>query len=137
MLFKNNADFLEINIIKRSNPNANDYWDANWLDAEIKINVQGFTAHYQTNLRAEDFTTFYENMSTLQQGKANEIKFTTIEDGLYLNCKMKSTGTLVCSGIAKHENNNLNFNLTLNGALDEGLVQLQNILKSYPIIGSK
>ena len=57
MILKSEGRFIEIIILHRNNESI-DIEDANWLDAEIKINVPGFKGLYKANLRAEDFERF-------------------------------------------------------------------------------
>lgn len=78
---------LEIDILRRSNLNTNDYWDGNWLESKIKIDVLGFNAIYKTNLRVEDLQRFHEALVMLQNGKTADAEFTTMEEGLYLHCR--------------------------------------------------
>lgn len=138
MLLKNSIEFLEITILRRENPQAEDFWDANWLKAEIKIEVEGFKAHYATNLRVDDFQRFYEQMNDLKKGISQEAKFFTMEDGLSLSCKLQSTGNLMCEGRANNETGNiLEFKLLLEGIFIERIInQLDTILKIYPLIGA-
>ena len=58
MRIKNEASKLEINILRRSNSETEDYWDGNWLETEIRIQVSGFNCIYGTNLHVDDLQKF-------------------------------------------------------------------------------
>ena len=50
MILESEGRFVEIIILHRNNLESIDIEDANWLDAEIKINVPGFKGYYNANL---------------------------------------------------------------------------------------
>lgn len=137
MLLKNDSEFLEIIIIKRMHPEASDYWDANWLEAEIIIEVQGFQARYLTALRTDDFQAFYKQINDLHNNIIDKASFTTMEEGLSLMCTIKTTGTFICVGRARHESGNtLDFTMSFdNHAAAKLTFQLEKILKDYPVEG--
>ena len=138
MDLKGNLGELNIRIIKRSNTDSRDYWDANWLEAEIKVNVLGFRALYGANLRIDDLQRFYENLLLFLDYKKNEIEFTTMEEGIYLKFTAEVNGEIKCEGIAKNIlGDNLIFKFDLDyTTMDIFNNQLKFILNSYPLIGS-
>jgi hypothetical protein len=69
MMLKGESSVIAINILRRSNINTSDYWDANWIEAEIKIQVPGFKAHYGANLRIDDLQRFHESLINLEKSK--------------------------------------------------------------------
>lgn len=139
MIFKNDIDFLEMKVIRRNHPNSDDYWDGNWLYTEINILVGGFKANYYTNLRAEELHKFYQDLTLLYNYAVKDIEFVTLEKGIYLKFKSQSNGLLDCEGVARcGVKNSLNFELVIESeALKNGLFQLQDIIKQYPMVGSK
>lgn len=139
MLIKGqNAECLEIKILRRENSKSTDYWDGNWLNAEVKIETSHFKAHYGTNFRAEDFQRFYDDIIRLKNHDVNEVVFTTMEEGLHLNLELQKNGSLLCSGKTNNlSENSLEFQFTIdNMALNYLVDQLREILKEYPVIGS-
>jgi hypothetical protein len=138
MIIKNEIDELQINILKRSNTQAEDYWDANWLEAEVKIRVRGFSCLYGTNLRTDDFQRFYNDALLFSYGNRKEIEFRTMEEGLYLKFEAGPNGMVFCVGKAKDdEGNSLEFKFEIDNTATTSLIsQLTETLKFYPVMGS-
>lgn len=138
MILIGNDGKLEINILRRSNLEADDYWDGNWLDSEIRIDVQSFKSLYGTNLRVDDLQMFCERLIALRGNKENEAEFTTLEDGLYLHCKLEYNGIINCRGKANNDTgNSLEFRLQTDlVSLDIFIHELEVVLKSYPLVDS-
>jgi len=128
---------LEIKILRRSNTETDDYWDANWLEAEIKIKTNNFMALYGTNLRVDDLQKFYERLTILQNGDIKKVEFTTMEEGLYICCEIKHRGNIICRGIAKNDSDHLNFKFQTDlGSLGIFISELKMVLICYPLIGN-
>ncbi|MDR2385884.1 MAG: hypothetical protein LBD80_09555 [Tannerella sp.] len=138
MILKGDIGKLEIKVLKRSNSETDDYWDGNWLESEIRIDVPGFNTLYGTNLRVDDLQRFYEKLTDLQSRNINEAEFTTMEEGLYLHCELVANGLIECKGKANNDTgNSLNFRLQTDlASLDIFVNELKMILKSYPLVGS-
>eukprot|EP01132_Coremiostelium_polycephalum_P001037 gene1037-1315_t len=103
MILKGDIGRLEIKILKRSNFDSNDYWDSNWLESEISIDIPGFIALYETNLRVDDLQRFYDKLTNIQSGKVKEAELITMENGLYLHCKLSINGIIECKGKANND----------------------------------
>jgi hypothetical protein len=138
MILKGNMSTLDINILKRSNSETDDYWERNWLESEIRIDVPGFKALYGTNLRVDDLQSFFEKLIALQNGNIKEAEFKTMEEGLYLNCELVVNGNINCKGKANNDTgNSLDFNLQTDlVSLDVFVDDLRTILQSYPLLGN-
>lgn len=129
---------LEINIYGRSDSETSDYWDGNWLNSEIQVNIPTFKSSYKSNLRVDDLQRFYQRILALQNCSANEVEFTTMEEGLYLSIKLDYNGDLNCKGIAADGNgNSLNFGFKTDSAsLNIFKGELESTLILYPIVGT-
>ncbi len=126
---------LEINILGRNHPDSLDFWDGNWLNSEVKIDVPGFNVFYETNLRLDDISRFYQALIKLKSGASKEAEFTTLEDGLYFHIALERNGSINCNGKASNNlGNTLNFILDTDLAtLDNFVGEIDAILKSYPL----
>src|SRR5271156_1146805 len=98
MVLSGESGKLEINIIKRSNEDAQDFWDGNWLDSEIIINTTGIRMCYGASLRVEELEKFYEDLIKLSKFTSNKIIFTTLEGQLFLEFSVAVGGQVVCQG---------------------------------------
>lgn len=132
-------NFLEINVLRRKYPDTNNYWDINWLDANVRVSALGFEADYSTNLRTDELQSWYDALVPLKNSTGNEAKFSSMEEGLLLNCVIRRTGRFDCKGIAKDDTgNSLEFLLSAdNQVLYDVLNQLERLLKDYPVIGTR
>jgi hypothetical protein len=121
---------LEINMNGR-------FDDEGWAVAEIRVRIPGFSAHYATFVYVEDFRCFYNQLVQLKNNTSKNVEFITSEDGLHLNCELQSTGRLDCNGRAKNDAGSvLEFYMSVeNQAIDNLLLQLERLLKDYPVIG--
>lgn len=137
MILKSEGRFIEIIILHRNNSESIDVEDANWLDAEIKINVPGFKGLYNANLRADDFERFYKDLNKLKAGKIFQIEFTTMEDGIYLKGSLDLLGNIKWKGIARSYwgNSVLTFEIETDYAsIDTLIEQTLEILNEFPVV---
>lgn len=135
MVLSGESGKLEINIIKRSNEDAQDYWDGNWLDSEIIINTTGIRMCYGASLRVEELEKFYEDLIKLSKFTSNKIIFTTLEGQLFLEFSVAVGGQVVCQGRAiNQDDNSLNFHIKTDLiSIDYFLTELKLSLKQYPL----
>lgn len=132
------GEVLELRVLRRQYENAQNDYDANWLEAEVFIKIPSFNAHYRTYLCSDDFQRFYDDIIYLRNRGINEAEFATMEEGLRLNLKLQKTGSLFCTGKADdHSGNSLVFHFVVdNMALDYLIDQLKILLHKYPVITS-
>lgn len=58
LLGSRSSNFLSIQPLSRSYPDATDYWDGNWLQTEVQVHAGTFSGKVQAELRADDFQSF-------------------------------------------------------------------------------
>ena len=139
MILKSESSSVQITILnRRISYDSNDYWDNNWIKSEIKINTQIFRGTYSTNLRTDDFQRFYKDLSDLSKDEIQDIEFTTMEEGLFLNGKLDYTGNFKWNVIAKPEAGyRLSFPMvTDNYSIRILMNEVLKILDAYPVIGN-
>jgi hypothetical protein len=137
MILKGDTGRLEINILKRSNSQSTDYWDGNWLEAVIGVEISGSKVLYNTNLRVDDLQGFNKKIIDMRNGNIKECEFTTMEEGLWLHFRTEFNGSVNCKGKTNSYNgNSLNFALQTDFlSLDFFINELGIILKLYPLVG--
>lgn len=129
---------IGITILRRVNSETNDYWDGNWLEVEIRIEVFGIKTVYRANFRVEDLQRFYEDLTLLNEKTSKKAEFTTMEEGLYLHINVELNGVVNSIGRADTGNGNrMDFNVQSDLAtLDVFIRELKTTLESYPLVGS-
>ena len=129
---------IEITILRRVNSETNDYWDGNWLEVEIRIEVFGIKTIYRANFRVKDLQRFYEDLTLLDEKTSEKAEFTTMEEGLYLHINVELNGIVNCIGRADTgSGNRMDFNVQSDLAtLDVFIRELKTNLESYPLVGS-
>lgn len=139
MILKSEGKSLEIEVLRRSRPESTDFEDGNWLESEIKIDLPGFKGLYGANLRSDDFEQFYQDLEELRANQANEIEFTTMEEGIYLKGKLDVSGNIKWEGVAKSswDSGCLTFRIETDySSIDSLLSQVQEILNEFPVVGT-
>lgn len=135
MLFKNDNESIELNVLRRNNCDTEDYWDANWLQAEVKICLPGFNAHCGLMVAVDDFKPFLEQLVSLKTGASKSATFSTIEDEFYLELSTQPNGSLLCEGFVAAHANKLLFQLVADRtSLDSSVPRVETVVKRYASI---
>lgn len=139
MILKGEPGTVKINILKRANYTSHDYWDANWLESNIMIEIPDFKANYKTNLRVDDLQRFYDELIELSNFNKKRAEFKTLEKGLSLECVANSRGAVLCTGKAKNQYGNcLYFEMETDiGSISSWISELRSALKKYPLVGKR
>jgi len=137
-------EYLEVRIHARSRPAATDYWDANWLEAEVEIVAGPWRGAYRAALRADEFGDFRRQLDHLyDEIDAPPARFEAMEPWLRFEVKRSDrAGHVEVRGKAQREpffeaHNVLFFALDLDQTyLPPAIQGLRNIEMAYPVIGS-
>lgn len=70
---------------RRAHPNADDYWDGNWLLAAIRVLCGGRRLEYEASLRAEEFVAFHAGVRRLLNHPEGTAGFKTMERWLRIH----------------------------------------------------
>lgn len=133
------SEFLDVRITGRSHKTL-DYWDANWVNAEVKIEAGGFRGAFGAEFRSEELKEFRDGLAGLYSFDLREAKFKTIEGQLSIHIEGDSTGHFVATCDAEDRagiGNCLRFFLYFDQTeIPEVLNDLNQILKEFPVVGS-
>lgn len=143
LTLKGDYGVLDITILKRADDISNNYWDANWLICNIKIDIPHVKIDYNTNLRADEFQSFYNDLIFLQNTHVenNIAEYKSLENGISIKCKYAITGNYFCNInceiMSNHDNwTEVSFKLKVdNWTMADFKNQLENSLKIYKVIG--
>lgn len=134
----NDSEYLHVKIAGRSHI-AQDYWDGNWVNADIEIDAGGFRGRYGACLRAEELQSFREAVARLYSFDAKEAKFETMEGQLGINIAGNSLGhfTAECEAVDQAGvGNRLSFSLSFDQTEIPAILKgLDAIVREYPVIG--
>lgn len=82
LIGRRDSDHLLVSVRPRLRPESDDFWDGNWLSAEMVMAAGGFRGRVAAALRIEDFAAFREGLSGLYESLGGEARFATMEGWL-------------------------------------------------------
>ena len=134
------GEHVSIRIMSRMHPNAEDYWDGNWLISPLEIVAGGFRAEVGAGLRADELASFRKALERIHASLRGEAVLESMEGWLHLKVVADRLGALRVTGRAVDRpggNNILSFTI-------EGLDQthLRGVISSlsraeaaFPVLG--
>ena len=136
---RNNSEYLNVQITGRSHPGSQDYWDGNWVSADIEIDAGSFRGRYGAYLRAEELKDFRDALARLYSFDSKEAKFETMEGQLIIRVTGNGLGHFVAECEALDQagiGNRLIFSLEFDQTeIPEMLKGLDVVAREYPVIG--
>ena len=133
------SEFLDVRIVRRSH-HSRDYWDANWVEAEVEVKVGGFRGTFSAEFRTEELRDFRDELTRLYSFDTKEAKFKTLEDQLSIDIEGDSTGHFSATCVAEDKagmGNRLRFLLYFDQTeIPEALNGLNEVVREFPVIGS-
>jgi hypothetical protein len=132
-------EFIKITVVDRSSPNAQDFWDGNWLNVKTSILAGNFTANVDGQLRVDEFVTFQKELLTLHKSLTGHAKFETMEHWLKIVLLGDGKGQISLEGeVSDNYENTLRFELILDQTFLPGILEeLNQIIQAFPMRGSK
>jgi hypothetical protein len=121
-----------------------DFWDGNWLRAQITVVASPWAGSYRASLRTEEFAAFREQLQRLYDDPAgSEARFESMEPWLRFGVQRTDRlGHIEVRGEARVEpfiedHNVLKFTLEIDQSyLPHALDELASLLAAYPVLGS-
>ena len=140
------GDHVRIRVLRRMRPQANDYWDGNWVEAEVAVDMRPWRATYRANLRTEEFARFRGQLREMYDGAGKEASFEPMEPWLGLTLELDSVGHMTLRGKAGPEGSGKIFdqvrlNFRLDDVMDQTyllplIAQLDEVEREFPTRGS-
>jgi hypothetical protein len=96
-------DHIKIRVLRRSRPSGDDYWDGNWVDSEMQVNIRPWRATYLAQLRTEEFSRFRDQLGEMYDGTRKEASFEPMEPWLALTLEVDPLGHIAVKGEAGPE----------------------------------
>jgi hypothetical protein len=135
------TDFLSISVFGRESPDDRDYWDGNWLIAQVEVKTDQFSGRVSGTIRAEELQQLYEELQVLNTTLTGEITYMTLEAWISFRLYADELGHLKLTGTLKDDLRNDNYLVFAIGFdqtfLRKPLKQLQQITAQFPIVGKR
>lgn len=141
----NEGERVAVEVVAREHPDKSDYWDGNWLTAQIDVVSGAFRGNYRAALRAEEFVHFRDQLERLNDdSEAPPAEFESMEPWLRFSVHRSDRhGHMRVSGRAQTEpffdsHNIFYFVLELEqGLLSGTLDELEKLIEDFPVVGSR
>ncbi|UOE95406.1 hypothetical protein [Alkalihalobacillus sp. LMS39] len=130
---------VEINVFSREYPNSSDYWDGNWLIANVKIDIPGYSVDFDGSVRTDEIQDFYSGLKAMEQNLLGKATLKTIEDFIHFECEINKLGHIHWSGETCYPIGSraiLQFEFVSDQTYLQRLLQeLKQMLDEYPVVG--
>ena len=136
------GDHLLIKVFGYTNTKKRiDYWDDNWIGAEIHISSGAFTGHitHDVLLRTTEFKSFLTQVEPLYESPKGVAEYSSLEDWIKITIRGDGLGHFTAEGfvIDNHcEGNKLNFSIHFDQtSLPQTISSLKELLEKNPVVG--
>jgi hypothetical protein len=131
---------LTVRVHQRSHPGAGDYWDGNWVEAQVVIRAGDFSGDIRGSLRTEEIRRFRDEVVAFYSSLRGEARFETMEKWLKVVLTSDNLGhvTAICEARDRPGmGNTLRFELLIDQTfLPPTIAGLDSIVERFPVIGS-
>jgi hypothetical protein len=136
--FGNGPDYLKLQVLGRVKPDAQDYWDANWLRCIAEASAGTFHGRIDWQLRNEDLVRFLHRLERLDS-RAGEALLDTGDGWLDVRVIRDQLGHIEarCQLVDNPAGGNtLEFRLRLDEAAHAAIIsQLRKVIERFPVVG--
>jgi hypothetical protein len=130
---------IEIEVICRSHPNCTDYWDGNWITSTINIEIPGYKAQFNADLRTDELRDFANELKLMDKKLKGKASLFNLDGYLELECEINKKGVIywtveTCypAGIGAV----LKFDFGSDQSYLKGIVkEIESILSVFPVLG--
>ena len=138
------GDHIVLRVLRRKHPSATDYYDGNWVDAQVSISVRPWRGVFNADLRTDEFARFRQRLEELNKRTKPEAMFAPMEPWLEFTLELGSSGEVHLKGESGPEGFGRVFNETrlefeARGFMDQAslpsvIQQLEAIEREFPVI---
>ncbi|MBO6793049.1 MAG: hypothetical protein JJ895_04005 [Balneolaceae bacterium] len=136
---KDSGDFIRIDLLKLSHPDAELDWDNNWIKSNVTVKAGAFTGQFDAELMTTDFEKFKQELSRLYDKLDGTALFDTLEGQVVIKIKGDGIGHFEadCSVMDfAGTGNKLEFEINFDQTIITKMVnQLEGITNAFPISG--
>jgi hypothetical protein len=135
------TDYLSVTILGRAAPDAQDYWDGNWLRAQVEVVAGAFRGRVTEDVRAEEVADFTGQLAQLLDTFQGTAQFRTMEHWLELTITSDRRGHLTLSSELRDEpglGNTLSFSLEYDQTYFRPMLDgLRETAERFPVVGRR
>lgn len=133
-------ELLTLTLWGHSHPDAEDYWDGNWLYAGIEVKAGGFSGSVGGQIRAEELVDFRGQLVVLQESLRGTADFKTMEDWLSIRADGDGRGHITFRCVVLDERGGgatLRFTLATDQTFTRStLAELTAAVEAFPVRGT-
>ncbi|MFC8504579.1 hypothetical protein ACFUC1_19665 [Pedococcus sp. NPDC057267] len=134
------GEHLSITVLGREHPDAENYWDRNWVISTISVAIGGFTGHVRASLRTDEVHRFNKELKSVNQNLFGAAVLDSMEHWITLTVKAESRGRIQVTGELRDrvgDGNVLTFEMAEvdQTYLGSWITSLDDIEEAFPVIG--
>lgn len=133
------GDHLALTPLRRSHPEATDFWDGNWLKVDVTARGGAFRGAFEADLRADELQAFADGLAALQPDGQSRAALESMEGWVALRLSLDGRGRLQGTCEVRDDpalGATLRFPLTVEpGELPAVFSTLRAILEAFPVVG--
>ena len=118
-------------------PDTDDYWDGNWVYADVAVVAGAFRGSYEPLLRTDEFARFRDDLQVLHDNLKGAATFETMEHWLAINIEGDGRGHFTAKCEARDQpgmGNLLTFELAFDQTdLPVLLGDLDELTRAFPV----
>ncbi|MET4559832.1 hypothetical protein ABIA69_000975 [Lysinibacillus parviboronicapiens] len=126
-------------VLSRKYPNSADYWDVNWIDSKINVEIPGYLVQFYADLRTDDVRDFVDELKLMSSSLQGKAILKNLESTIHFECKMNYSGQIMWSGETCYPAGYgavLKFEFKSDQSYLKRLIKdLDDILTVFPVIG--
>jgi len=131
---KDRISHLTVDIMERSYPTCNDYWDGNWLNAQISVAVPGYSANLHVFLRTDELDWFLKELLRTHLDLKSTAELQPLETGIELSITPCYPEGIKVMGKTKENRATSAFEfISHHSQLLNLITELEKIMITYPI----
>lgn len=130
---------LEIDVLHRNYPASRDYWDANWLASLIHLEIPGYTAHFEADLRTNELKEFADELRDMNENLKGTATLKNLDDYIHLTGTMNSLGKILWNLETRYP---VGIGAQLSCAFESDqsylrtlIDEIDTVLETFPVIG--
>lgn len=94
LIGRRRADFIAFSVLRRLYPEAQDYWDGNWVTTQVTVNAGGFAGAVRANLRVGEFRAFRLELEATANALGSIAAFESMEEWVAVHITCTPNGHL-------------------------------------------